>query len=102
MRNIPQAATGKRVNASSKLPCHLQLEGGEEENVINVKERKVYINSVMECTQPALLRTCSFVVLPRATNTMWNPVRPATGTKNRPATHITPILREQCQEPSNK
>lgn len=43
MRNIPQAATGKRVNASSKLPCHLQLEGGEEENVdINVKERKQF------------------------------------------------------------
>lgn len=43
MRNIPPAATGKRVNASSKLPCHLQLEGGEEKNVnFNVKERKLF------------------------------------------------------------
>lgn len=42
------------------------------------------------------------MVLPRATNTMWNPVRPATGTKNRPATHITAILGGQGQEVYNK
>lgn len=53
-------------------------------------------------TQPALVCTCSFVVLPRATNTMWNPVRPATGTKNRPATHITAILVEEGQGGYNK
>lgn len=37
--------------------------------------------------------TCSLVVLPLATSTMWKPVRPATGMKKSPATHITPILR---------
>lgn len=37
--------------------------------------------------------TCSLVVLPLATSTMWKPVRPATGMKNRPATHITARLR---------
>lgn len=46
--------------------------------------------------------TCSFVVLPRDTNTMWNPVRPATGTKNRPATHITAILGTEDQGLHNK
>ena len=30
MWNIPQAAIGEGVNASSKLPRHLQREGGEE------------------------------------------------------------------------
>lgn len=60
------------------------------------------MNSVMGRTQQALIGTCSFVVLPRATNTMWNPVRPATGTKNRPATHITAILRGESQELYNK
>lgn len=39
--------------------------------------------------------TCSLVVLPLATSTMWKPVRPATGMKNRPATHITASLRVQ-------
>lgn len=36
--------------------------------------------------------TCSLVVRPLATSTTWNPVRPATGMKNKPATHITAIV----------
>lgn len=36
--------------------------------------------------------TCSLVVRPLATSTTWNPVRPATGMKNKPATHITTML----------
>lgn len=39
--------------------------------------------------------TCSLVVLPLATSTMWKPVRPATGMKKRPATHITASLGAQ-------
>lgn len=42
--------------------------------------------------QPPRSRTCSLVVRPLATSTTWNPVRPATGMKNNPATHITTIL----------
>jgi len=34
MRNIPHAAVGEGVNASPKLPCHLQWVGGAEENVL--------------------------------------------------------------------
>ena len=37
--------------------------------------------------------TCSLVVLPLATSTIWKPVSPATGMKNSPATHITARLR---------
>lgn len=36
--------------------------------------------------------TCSFVVRPRATRTIWKPVRPMTGIKNNPATHMTAIV----------
>lgn len=47
-------------------------------------------------------RTCSLVVRPLATSTTWNPVRPATGMKNKPATHITAILKPNSQgEQSN-
>lgn len=46
--------------------------------------------------------TCSLVVRPLATSTTWNPVRPATGMKNKPATHITAILKPDNQgEQSN-
>lgn len=59
------------------------------------KERRMLklkgLNQQWDVTVP--VQTCSFVVLPRATKTMWNPVRPATGTKNKPATHMTTILR---------
>lgn len=43
-------------------------------------------------------RTCSLVVRPLATSTTWNPVRPATGMKNKPATHITAILKQRIKE----
>jgi hypothetical protein len=36
-------------------------------------------------------------VRPLATSTTWNPVRPATGMKNKPATHITAILMPNSQ-----
>lgn len=42
--------------------------------------------------------TCSFVVRPRATKTIWNPVNPATGTKKRPATHMTAILNQTVKK----
>ena len=42
--------------------------------------------------------TCSLVVRPLATSTTWNPVRPATGMKNKPATHITAILKPAVKE----
>lgn len=45
--------------------------------------------------------TCSLVVLPLATRTTWNPVSPATGTKNKPATHITAILSSALRIPKN-
>lgn len=40
----------------------------------------------------AHVTTCSLVVLPLATRTTWKPVRPATGMKKSPATHMTAIL----------
>lgn len=36
--------------------------------------------------------TCSFVVRPRATSTIWKPVSPMTGIKKSPAMHITTRL----------
>ena len=36
--------------------------------------------------------TCSLVVRPRVTSTTWKPVRPTTGMKKRPATHMTAML----------
>lgn len=41
--------------------------------------------------------TCSLVVRPRATSTMWNPVSPMTGMKKSPATHITTSLDAKGQ-----
>lgn len=42
--------------------------------------------------------TCSLVVRPLATSTTWKPVRPATGMKKSPATHITTILPQPDKE----
>ena len=36
--------------------------------------------------------TCSLVVLPRATSTMWNPVRPQMGRKTRDMMHMMIIV----------
>lgn len=41
--------------------------------------------------------TCSLVVRPRATSTMWKPVSPMTGIKKRPAMHITTRLDAKGQ-----
>lgn len=41
---------------------------------------------------PTQVCTCSLVVRPRVTSTTWKPVRPTTGMKKRPATHMTAML----------
>lgn len=41
---------------------------------------------------PTQVCTCSLVVRPRVTSTTWKPVRPMTGMKKRPATHMTAML----------
>lgn len=51
MRNIPQAAVGKRVDASPELACHLQLEVGGETGNVNMagteKENPAGVTSAM-------------------------------------------------------
>lgn len=44
------------------------------------------------CRGPPQVSTCSLVVRPRVTSTTWKPVRPMTGMKKRPATHMTAML----------
>ena len=45
--------------------------------------------------------TCSLVVRPRATSTIWKPVSPKTGMKKSPAIHITTILDTKVKGSNN-
>lgn len=56
------------------------------------------INILATNTERRLFLTCSLVVRPRATRTIWKPVRPMTGIKNNPATHMTAILCPRVKE----
>lgn len=85
--NVFQTPVRKRVNATPELSSHLRVKRWQLNNLhISII---VYTHRRQTHTH-----TCSLVVLPLATRTKWNPVSPATGTRNKPATHITAILSE--------
>ncbi len=92
------------VNATSELPSHLRVKRGNL-RTHPYKSTTFCLTKHIQCGQGTHPRThthtCSLVVLPLATRTMWNPVSPATGTKNKPATHITAILSSALRIPKN-
>lgn len=97
VRDVLQAAVGERVDASSELARHLETERQTEKinknHTVHFHSTGCYLLTLHSINTEFL--TCSLVVLPLATSTMWKPVRPATGMKKRPATHITARLEAQ-------
>lgn len=102
VRDVIPAAVGERVDASSELPR--DLLGRRAQTTVSTLSGRGF-RDIYPCHKhlaPSRSRlwflTCSLVVLPLATKTMWKPVSPATGMKNRPATHMTASLRSHSQE----
>lgn len=90
--NVFQTPVRKRVNATPELSSHLRVKRWQLNNL--------HISIIVYThTRQTHTHTCSLVVLPLATRTKWNPVSPATGTRNKPATHITAILSEVLRIP---
>lgn len=96
-RNFPVTCRKTRADTKEEqkhLTRSINMREGPERST-NVSQIKMIQDSPTVFSGIEEFLTCSLVVLPLATSTMWKPVRPATGMKNRPATHITASLGAQ-------